>query len=166
MGWGARSPRLPGQKAWDRGHGRLESRLAWRLAMLKKLDRPVVWVILCNCFFASFGFAVGEAVQRVNDAVALNPLYQHKNILERVGEYFDSRVTLFTLVFVTVAMFEAGFFFYQLRLKRQIVRATVKANATAREVANETRALLARLNEFDLERELWVSIRDEIKKAS
>jgi len=134
--------------------------------MLKKLDRPVVWVIVCSCFFALFGFAVGEAVQRVNDAVALNPLYQHKNILERAGEYFDSRVTLFTLVFVTVAMLEAVFFFYQLRLRRQLTRATVKADGTAREVANETRALLARLNEYDLERELWISITDNMKKAS
>jgi hypothetical protein len=51
-------------------------------------------------------------------------------------------------------------------LKRQITQATVKADATAREVANETRALLARLNEYDLERELWISITDAMKKAS
>jgi hypothetical protein len=131
----------------------------------KKLDRPVTWVILCSCFFAGFGFAVGEAVQRVNDAVALNAV-QPQNILELVWEYFDPRVTLFTLVFVIVAMVEAGFFFYQLRLKCLIARATIKADATAREVANETRALLARLNEYDLERELWISITDEMKKAS
>ena len=124
--------------------------------MLKKLDHPIVWVILCGCFFAGFGFAVGEAVQRVNDAVG----YQPQNILELAGAYFDHRVTLFTLVFVIVAAVEAGFFFYQLRLKRQVMRATVKANATAREVANETRALLARLNEYDLQRELWISITD------
>jgi hypothetical protein len=105
---------------------------------------------------------VGEAVQRVNDAIG----YQPQNILELAGEYFDPRVTLFTLVFVIVAALEAGFFFYQLRLKRQITQATVKADATAREVANETRALLARLNEYDLEGELWMSIKDEMKKAS
>jgi hypothetical protein len=134
--------------------------------MLKKLDRAVAWAILCSCFFAWFGFAVGESVQRVNDAVALNAMYQHKNILEWASEYFDSRVTLFTLVFVTVAALEAGFFFYQLHLRRQLTRATVKADATAREVTNETRALLARLNEYDLERELWISITDEMRKAS
>jgi hypothetical protein len=134
--------------------------------MLKKLDRPVVWVILCSCFFAGFGFAVGDAVQRVNGAVALDAVYHHKSIIEWAGEYFDPRVTLFTLVFVTVAIVEASFFFYHLRLKRQITRATVKADATTREIANETRALLARLNEYDLERELWVSITDEMKKAS
>jgi hypothetical protein len=130
--------------------------------MLKQLDHPIAWVILCSCFFAGFGFAVGEAVQRVNDAIG----YQPQNILELAGEYFDPRVTLFTLVFVIVAALEAGFFFYQLRLKRQITQATVKADATAREVANETRALLARLNEYDLEGELWMSIKDEMKKAS
>jgi hypothetical protein len=133
--------------------------------MLKKLDHPIVWRISFACFFAGFGLAVGEAVQRVNDAVTLNAVYQHKNILEWAGEYFDRRVTLFTLVFVIVAGVEAGFFFYQLRLKRQVTRATAKADATAREVANETRALLARLNEYDLERELWISITDSMNKA-
>jgi hypothetical protein len=129
--------------------------------MLKKLDHPTVWVILCSCFFAGFGFAVGEAVQRVNDAVG----YQSQNILGLAGEYFDRRVTLFTLVFVIVAAAEAVFFFDQLRLKRQITRATVKTNATAREVANETRALLAQFNEYDVERELWISITDAMKKT-
>ena len=66
--------------------------------MLKKLDRPIVWVILCSCFFAGFGFAVGEAVQRVNDAAALNGVYQHRNIFEWAREYFDPVVTLFSLV--------------------------------------------------------------------
>jgi hypothetical protein len=134
--------------------------------MLKKLDYPVTWVILCSCFFAGFGFAVGEAVQRVNDAATLNAAYEHKNILEWAAEYFDPRVTLFTLVFVIVAAVEAGFFFYQLRLKRLLTQTTVKADATAREVANETTALLARLNEHDLVRELWLSITDAMKKAS
>ena len=109
--------------------------------------------------------SLGEAVQRVNDAVTLNAVHQHKNILEWAAEYFDPRVTLFTVVFVIVAIVEAGFFFYQLRLNRQIARATVKADATAREMANETRALLACLNEYDLERELWISITDAMKKA-
>ncbi len=84
---------------------------------------------------------------------------------ELVGEYFDARVTLFTLVFVIVATVEAGFFFYQLRLKRQITRVKVKAATTVREVANETTALLARLNEHDLERELWLSITEAMKKT-
>jgi len=114
--------------------------------MLRKLDHPIVQRILFACFFAGFGFAVGEAVQRVNDAVALNAVYRHKNILGWAGEYFDPRVTLFSVVFVIVAAVEAGFFLYQLRLKRQLTRATVEADASAREVANETRALLARLN--------------------
>jgi uncharacterized membrane protein len=131
-----------------------------------KLKHPIVWVLLCSCFLGGFGFAVGEAVQRVNDACTVDAVCQGKNILGLAGEYFDPRVTLFTLVFVTVATLEVGFFFYQLRLRRQITRATVKAHATAREVANETRALLARLNEYDLERELWISITDEMRKAS
>ena len=135
------------------------------LAMLRKLDHPIMRVILCSFFFTGFGFAVGEAVQRVNDAVTLNAVHQHKNILEWAAEYFDPRMTLFTVVFVIVAIVEAGFFFYQLRLNRQIARATVKADATAREMANETRALLACLNEYDLERELWISITDAMKKA-
>jgi hypothetical protein len=134
--------------------------------MLKKLDHPTVRVVVCSCFFAGFGFAVGEAVQRVYNAVTLNAVHQHKNLFEWAGEYFDARVTLFTLVFVIVAAVEAGFFFYQLRLKRQITRATVNADATAREAANETRALLARLNEYDLERELWISISDEMNNAA
>jgi len=92
-------------------------------------------------------------------------VHQHKNILEWAAEYFDPRVTLFTVVFVIVAIVEAGFFFYQLRLNRQIARATVKADATAREMANETRVLFACLNEYDLERELWISITDAMKKA-
>ncbi len=134
--------------------------------MLKKLDRPIVWRILFACFFAGFGFAVGEAVQRVNDAAALTAAYQHKNILEWAGEYFDPRVTLFTVVFVIVAMVETGFFFYRSRLERQIMRATARAAATDREVANETTAVLARLNEHDLERELWISITDALNRAS
>ena len=134
--------------------------------MPKKLDRPIVWRILFAGFFAGFGFAVGEAVQRVNDAAIAAAAYQHKNILEWAGEYFDPRVTLFTVVFVIVAMVEAGFFFYQLRLERQVTRATAKAAATAREVANETTALLARLNEHDVERELWISITDALNRAS
>src|SRR6266404_6039677 len=47
-------------------------------------------------------FAVGEAVQRVNDACAVGAACQGKNILGLAGEYFDPRVTLFTLVFVVV----------------------------------------------------------------
>ncbi len=134
--------------------------------MLKKLDRPIVWRMLFACFFAGFGFAVGEAVQRVNDAAAITAAYQHENILEWAGEYFDPRVTLFTVVFVIIAMAEASFFFYRSRLERQIMRATIKAAATDREVANETTAVLARLNEHDLERELWISITDALNRAS
>jgi hypothetical protein len=73
---------------------------------------------------------------------------------------------MFTVAFVIVAAVEAGFFLYQSRLKRLLTRATVKADATAREVANETTALLARLNEHDLVREIWLSITDAMKKAS
>ncbi len=132
--------------------------------MLKKLDRPVVLVIVCSCFFAGFGFAVGEAVQRVNDACTIGGLCQSKNMFELAREYFDPRVTLFTVVSAIVAAVEAGFFVHQLRLKRQVMRATIKADATAREVANTTRALLAGLHEYDLEHELWVSIMDAMKK--
>jgi hypothetical protein len=125
----------------------------------------IMRVILCSCFFAGFGFAVGEAVQRVNDAATFNTV-QPQNILQLVCEYFDPRVTMFTVAFVVVAAVEAGFFFYQLRLKRLLMRATVKADTKAREVANETTALLARLNEHDLVREIWLSITDAMKKAS
>ena len=132
--------------------------------MLKKLDHPTVWVILCSCFFAGFGFAVGEAVQRVNDAVTLNAV-QPQNILELAGEYFDARVILFTLLFVIVAAVEAGLFFYQLRLKRQVMWADQKAALAAREMASEKRALLARFNEFNLEPELFASITKALNEA-
>jgi hypothetical protein len=39
------------------------------------------------------------------------------------GEYFDRKVTLFTLMSVIVATIEA---FYQLRLRRHVTRATLK----------------------------------------
>jgi hypothetical protein len=85
---------------------------------------------------------------------------QGKNILELAGEYFDPRVTLFTLVFVIVAAVEAGFSFYQSRLKRRLARATVKAAATTRQLETETRALLACLKEYDLEHELAILLND------
>ncbi len=128
--------------------------------MARKLGRPVMWVILCSCFFAGFGFAVGEAVQRVNDACAVDAVCQGKNILELAGEYFDPRVTLFTVVLVIVAAAEASFFFYQSRLKRQVMRATEKAAATNRQLETETRALLACLKEYDLEHERAISLND------
>ena len=134
--------------------------------MLKKLDHPIVLRILFACFFAGFGFAVGEAVQRVNDAVTLNTVYQPKDILDLAAEYFDPRVRLFTVVFVIIAAVEAGFFLFQWRLERQVMRATVKAAAAAHETANETTALLARLNEYDVERELWISITDSLNRTS
>ena len=133
--------------------------------MLKKLDHPIVWVILCSCFFAGFGFAVGEAVQRVNDFCSVNAVCQSKNILELAGEYFDPRVILFTAVFVVVATVEAGFFFYQLRLKRQVTRAAEKTTLAAREVANEKRALLAGFDEYNLEPELFASITKALNEA-
>jgi hypothetical protein len=128
--------------------------------MLRKLDHPVVLVILCSCFFAGFGFALGEAVQRVNDACAVDAVCQGKNILGLAGEYFDPRVTLFTAVLVVVATAEASFFFYQSRLKRQVMRATEKAAATDRQLETETRALIACLQQYDLEHELAMSLND------
>lgn len=131
--------------------------------MLNKLDHRIVLVILCSCFFAGFGFAVGEAVQRVHDFA--NAVCQGRNILELARQYFDMRMMLFTVVLVIIATVEAGFFLYRSRLERQVMRATIKADAMAREVANETTALLTRLNEYDLERELWIAITDAMKKA-
>jgi hypothetical protein len=128
--------------------------------MLRKLDHPIVLVILCSCFFAGFGFALGEAVQRVNDACIADAVCQGKNIFELVGEYFDPRVILFTLVFVIVATAEAGFSIYQSRLKRQLARATVRAAATTRQLDTERRALVACLKEYDLEQELAISLND------
>jgi hypothetical protein len=128
--------------------------------MLRKLDHPVVLVILCSCFFAGFGFAVGEAVQRVNDACTADAVCQGKNIFELAGEYFDPRVTLFTVVLVIVAAAEASFFFYQSRLKRQVMRATEKASAADRQLKTETRALIACLQQYDLEHELAISLND------
>jgi hypothetical protein len=128
--------------------------------MLRKLDHPIVLVILCSCFFAGFGFAVGEAVQRVNDACTFDAVCQDKNILELVGLYFDPRITLFTLVFVIIATVEAGFFFYQSRLKRQVMLATEKAAATTRQLDTETRALVACLQQYDLEYERAISLND------
>ncbi|HLK81429.1 MAG TPA: hypothetical protein VKT99_08030 [Xanthobacteraceae bacterium] len=126
--------------------------------MLKKLDRPIVWRTLFACFFAGYGFAIGEAVQRVNDAGALDAVHQYKNILQLAGEYFDPRVTLFTIVFLTVVAVEAGFFLYQLRLQRQALRAAEKAADTGRKVADEKRILLARVDEADVAYELLRSI--------
>jgi len=119
--------------------------------MLRKLDHPVVPVILCSSFFAGFGFAIGEAVQRVNDACTIDAVCQGKNIFELACLYFDPRVTLFTAVLVIGAAVEASFFFYQLRLKRQVVRATEKASAINRQLQIETRALLAWLQQYNLE---------------
>ncbi len=126
--------------------------------MLKKLDRPIVWRTLFACFFAGYGFAIGEAVQRVNDAGALDAVHQYKNILQLAGEYFDPRVTLFTIVFLTVVAVEAGFFLYQLRLQRQALRAAEKAADTGHKVADEKRILLARVDEADVAYELLRSI--------
>jgi hypothetical protein len=130
--------------------------------MLQKLGSPIVWRTLFACFFAGYGFAAGEAVQRVNDAGALNA-YQYKDILELAGEFFDSRVMLFTIVFVIVVAVETGFFFYQLRLERQVMRAAEQSAATAHEVANEKRTLLARLNEYDVAYELLRSIINRVE---
>ena len=134
--------------------------------MLRKLDHPIALVIVCSCFFAGFGFAVGEAVQRVNDACTIGAACESKNIFELAGEYFDPRVTLFTVVSVIVAAVEAGFFFYHSRLKHQVARATERAAATTRQLETETRALLACLQEYDLEHELTIPLKDEMAKAS
>jgi hypothetical protein len=128
--------------------------------MLRKLDHPIVLVILCSCFFAGFGFAVGEAVQRVNDVCTIDAMCQDKNIFELAGEYFDPRVTLFTVVLVIAAAAEASFFLYQSRLKRQVMRAAEKAAATERQLRTETRALLTCLQHYDLEHELATSLND------
>ena len=126
--------------------------------MLKKLDRLIVWRTSFACFFTGYGFAVGQAVQRVNDAGTLNVLYQHKNIWELAGTYLDQRVMLFTIVFLIVVAVEAGLFFHQLRLQRQVMRAAEKAAATGHKVADEKRILLARVNESDVAYELLRSI--------
>jgi hypothetical protein len=128
--------------------------------MLRKLDYPIVLVVLRSYFFAGFGFAVGEAVQRVNDTCTINAVCQDKNIFELAGDYFDPRVKLLTAVLVIVAAAEASFFFYQSRLKRQIMRATEKAAATDRQLETETRALIACLQQYDLEHELAMSLND------
>lgn len=129
--------------------------------MLKKLDRPIVWRTSFACFFAGYGFAVGEAVQRVNDSGTLNALHKkifEQNILELAGTYFDQRVILFTIVFLIVVAVEAGFFFHQMRLERQAMRAAEKAAAARHKVADEKRMLLARVNESDVAYELLRSI--------
>jgi hypothetical protein len=128
--------------------------------MLKKPDHPIALAILRSSFFAGFGFAIGEAVQRVNDACSVDAVCQGKNILELAGEYFDPRVTLFTVVLLIVAAAEASFFFYQSRLKRQVMRAAEKAAATDRQLETETRALLVCLRQYDLEHELATSLND------
>jgi hypothetical protein len=126
--------------------------------MLRKLEHPVLWVIVCCCFFAGFGFAVGEVVQRVHDACTVDAVCLPKNILELAGEYSDPRVKLFTAVFVIVALVEAGFFLCQLRLKRQVMRAAEKAAFADREAANEKRVLLFSLKEHNLVSELLRSM--------
>jgi hypothetical protein len=70
-------------------------------------------------------------------------------MLELAGQYFDLKVTLFTIVFLILAAVEAGFLLYQLHLERQVTRAAKNAAAIARELHNQKRTWLASLNEHD-----------------
>jgi hypothetical protein len=123
-------------------------------AMLKKLRHPVVRGTLLGCFIAGLGFAVW-------DAGIVNAVYQ---VLEE-PDYFGPGVIFFTLFFTLAGTLQDDFFFWRFRLIRRRMRSAQKAADAARELDNEKRVLLAKLNEYGLEPELLLSITDAPNKA-
>jgi hypothetical protein len=123
--------------------------------MLKKLRHPVVRGTLLGCFIAGLGFAVW-------DAGIVNAAYQ--DALEG-PDYFGPGVILFTLLFTLAGTLQDDFFFWRFRLVRRRMRSAQKAADAVRELDNEKRVLLAKLNEYGLEPELLLSITDAPNKA-
>jgi hypothetical protein len=124
-------------------------------AMLKKLRQTVVRGTLFGCVIVGVGFAV-------SDTGTVNATYQ--NVLEE-PEYFDPGVVFFTLLFTLAGTLQDDFFFWRFRMVRQRMRNAQKAADAARELDNEKRIILAKLNEYGLESELLLSIIDAPNKA-
>ena len=123
--------------------------------MLKKLRRPIVRGTLFGCFIAGFGFAVWNAS-------IVNATY--RDALEE-PHYFGPGVTLFTLLFTLAGTLQDDFFFWRFRVVRRRMRNAQKADDAVRELDNEKRVLLHKLNEYGLESELLLSITDAPNKA-
>jgi hypothetical protein len=112
--------------------------------MLKKLRHPIVRSTLFGCFIAWLGFAAW-------DAGTVNVAFQ-----DALGgpEYLDPEVIFFTLLFTLAGTLQDDFFFWRFRLVRQRMRNAQKAADAVRELDNEKRVLLAKLNEYGWESEL------------
>lgn len=115
--------------------------------MLKRLRHPIIRGTLFGCFIAGFGFALWDA-GIVNAA--------HGDALE--PDYFGPGVIFFTLLFTLAGTIQDDFFFWRLRSVRERMRSAQKAADAARELENEKRVLLAKLNEYGLDSELLLSI--------
>lgn len=122
--------------------------------MLKKLRQPIVRGTLFGCFIG-FGFAVWDA------SIAYAA---YRDVLEE-RDHFGPGVIFFTLLFTLAGTLQDDFFFWRIRLVRQRIRNAQKTADAVRELDNEKRVLLARLNEYGLESELLLSITDAPNKA-
>jgi hypothetical protein len=107
---------------------------------------------LFGCFIAGFGFAVWDA------GIAYAA---YRDVLEERDHF----LIFFTLLFTLAGTLQDDFFFWRIRLVRQRMRNAQKAADAVRELDNEKRVLLARLNEYGLESELLLSITDAPNKA-
>jgi hypothetical protein len=123
--------------------------------MLKKLRHPAVRGTLLGCFIAGFGFAVWESN-------IVNTVYQ--DAIEE-PDYFGPGVIFLSLLFTLAGTLQDDFFFWRFRLVRRRMRSAQKAADAVRELDNEKRVLLAKLNEYGLEPELLLSITDAPNKA-
>jgi hypothetical protein len=123
--------------------------------MLKKLRHPVVRGTLLGCLIAGFGFAVWESG-------IVNTVYQDAT---EEPDYFGPGVIFFSLLFTLAGTLQDDFFFWRFRLVRRRMRSAQKAADAVRELDNEKRVLLAKLNEYGLEPELLLSITDAPNKA-
>jgi hypothetical protein len=123
--------------------------------MLKKLRHPIVRGTLFGCLIAGLGFAVWDA------GIAYAA---YRDVLEE-RDHFGPGVILFTLLFTLAGTLQDDFFFWRIRLVRQRMRNAQKTADAVRELDNEKRVLLARLNDYGLESELLLSITDAPNKA-
>jgi hypothetical protein len=96
------------------------------------------------------------------DAGIVNAAYQ--DVLQEPG-YFGPAVIFFTLFFTLAGTIQDDFFFWRIRSVRRRMRNAQKAADAVRELDNEKRVLLAKLNEYGLASELLLSITDAPKKA-
>src|SRR5215475_769925 len=118
--------------------------------MLNKVVRGTLFA----CFIAGFGFAVW-------DAATVTAV--HQGALEE-PEYFERGVIVIALLFALAGTLQDDFFFWRFQLARRRMRNAQKAADAARELDNEKRVVLAKLNEYGFESELF-SITDAPNKA-